>query len=167
MQSTQKMTARLATPRIDREVIARGYRSTALADRLSTQRARHDAAEGLCRLAERKPTWLYEARSKGANLPDQRLDAAIVDGIRDRYITPEVLADYFGDLFAIYRAMMPGAADAHYTDVAREKSEAAHATMRAHMEPTPENTDRAVRELLEDVIVSTAHAKTLQRGSER
>lgn len=170
MKATEEATARLATHRIrpplDREVIGRGYRATALAARLSTESARLFALQRLCAGAERKPAWLYNVQraEPRASLPCERLDAAILEGIRVGYITPEVLADYFGDLFALYRAMMP---DAHatYLDTAREKSEALEAISIARAVPTPENIDRAARELMEDAIVSTAHAKTLQRGA--
>ncbi len=163
IQTTKDSASSLATGRIDRERIGSGYRANALMARLSTVPARHDAAERLCKLAERKPTWLYEARSKGKSLPCARLDEAIVDGISGGYITPEILADYFGDLFALYRGMMPGAADATYIDTAREKAEALEATALARAINTPEARAQAVRELAEDVIVSLAHAKQLQR----
>lgn len=165
MQNTQHSAARLATrPAIDREALARGYRPTTLMARLSTAPARLDALERLCAKAERKPQWLYDLRKQdGRTLPCERLHNAIVDGIQARFITPEVLADYYGEMFALYRAMMP---DAHatYLDTVREKSEAIEAVSVARAVPTPENNASAARELLEDVIVSTAHAKTLQRG---
>jgi hypothetical protein len=131
--------------------------------RLSTRVARKEALEGLCRRAERKPAWLYDARrDENRPLPDERLDAAIMEGVQEGWITPEVLADYLADLFALYRAMMP---DAHatYLDTVREKSEAMEAVSIARAVPTPENNDRAARELLQDSIVSTAHAKALQK----
>lgn len=167
MRSTQKLESGLATspklPPLDREALARGYRTSALYARLTNEPARHDAAERLCAPASRKPRWLHEARSKGKTLPDDRLNAAIMEGIAERYITPETLADYFGELFTLYSAQMTANADAAYLDAAREKAEACEAMAVARMVPTPENRERAVRELAEDVIVSLAHAKQLQR----
>jgi hypothetical protein len=166
MQSTQNSTARLATRRIDEAPLSgKGYRATALMERLSTRKVRHEAAEKLCDRAERKPTWLYDYRKdQSRTLPCERLDAAITHGISEGWITPEGLADYFGDLYALYRAMMPGAAEATYIDTTREKAEALDATARARALNTPEACAHAVKELSEDVIVSLAHAKQLQRG---
>jgi hypothetical protein len=131
--------------------------------RLTTRKERLAAHERLCARAERKPQYLYDGRKdEGRSLPCDRLDAAFTQGITEGWITPEVLADYFGDLFALYRSMMPDA-QASYHDTVREKAEAIEAVSVARAEPTPENCDRAARELLEDVVVSTAHAKTLQR----
>lgn len=161
MLSTQQDSARLATGRIDRDAIARGYRPNALLARIGTRAARLNALERLCLGAERKPGWLYDARKKDENraLPCERMDAAIVQGITEGYITPEVLADYFGDLFALYRAMMPGAADATYLDTAREKAEAIEAMSIARANPTPENCAAATRELAKDAIVTIAYTK--------
>jgi hypothetical protein len=151
----------------DREVIGRGYRSPSLLARIGTRDARHQALERLCAKAEQKPRYIYDARSKAesTNLPDERLDAAIVEGISKGYITPEVLADYFGDLFALYRAMMPSAADATYLDTARETAEAIEAISVARVNPTPENCTHAAREELEASVVLTASAKQLLRGT--
>jgi hypothetical protein len=164
------MTGRLATRQvegpIDRSRLGRSYRQTTLMARLTTRNARKDALERLCHAAERKPTWLYDARKDEARaLPCERLDAAIVQGITEGWVTPESLADYLGDLFAIYRAMMPGAAEATYIDAAREKAEAMEATAMARALDTPEAKANAVKELSEDVIVSLAHAKSLQSKS--
>jgi hypothetical protein len=164
MHANQSSAPRLATRPIDREAIAKGYRSPALYARLSTIPARHDALERLCVRAERKPQWLYNIRKDdGRTLPCERLHNGIVDGIQAGYITPEVLADYFGDLFALYRAMMPGAAEATYLDTTRESAEALEAMAVARCNPTPEAQAHAARELLEAAVVSTAHAKQLQQ----
>jgi hypothetical protein len=146
--------------------IGRGYRAPAFAARLSTMPTRLDALERLCQHAERKPQRLYDLRKgEGRTLPCERLHNAILDGIQAGYITPEVLADFYGECFAMYRSMMPGATDATYLDTAREKAEAADALMTARMVPTSENREVAVKELSEDVIVSLAHAKALARGT--
>lgn len=167
MISTDKNTARLATHRIDREALTRGYRSGALMARLSTEGPRLAALQRLCQGAHRKPAWLYNVQraEPRSSLPCERLDAAITQGIADGYITPETLADYFGDLFTIYCTQMSATGDACYLDAAREKAEAMEAAAMARAVPTAENRERAVKELAEDVIVSLAHAKQLQRAS--
>jgi hypothetical protein len=121
----------------------------------------------LCAGADRKPAWLYDAQraEPRSALPDERLDAAITQGIRDGYITPERLADYYGELFAMYRAMMPGGVEATFIDTARESAEALEAIAVARVCPSPEANAHAARELLESAIVSTAHAKRLQGGN--
>jgi hypothetical protein len=163
MRDTTKPEARLAT----RHNLGSGYRAPALYERLTQGRTRHAAHETLCRAASAKPQWLRDHRSKAAThtLPDERLHTAIMDGIRAGYITPDVLADFYGECFALYRAMMPGAAEATYLDTTREKAEAMEALAIARTQPSAENVQYAIREVLEDVIVSTAHAKRLQGGS--
>jgi hypothetical protein len=165
MISTDKTPARLATHRItDRESLTSGYRATTLMARLRAPRL--NALQRLCAGADRKPAWLYDAqRAEPRALPDERLDAAITQGIRDGYITPERLADYYGELFATYRAMMPGGVEATFVDTARESAEALEAIAVARVCPSPEANAHAARELLESAIVSTAHAKRLQTGS--
>lgn len=169
MRTTEQSTARLATHRIpaDRAAIGRGYRNPSVFARLSTEATRLDALQRLCANAERKPAWLYNVQraEPRASLPDERLDMAITEGVRGGYITPEVLADYFGDLFALYRAMMPDAADATYVDTAREKVEAIEAMSLARTNPTPENCANAVKELAEDAIVTLAYTKRV--GTDR
>lgn len=165
MLSTQGLASRLATGPVTTPITGKGYRANTLMARLSTRNARKDALERLCKGAERKPGWLYDARKdEGRALPCERMDAAISEGIASGYITPEVLADYFGELFAIYRAMMPGAAEATYLDTTRENAQALEAIAVARCNPTPENREAAARELLEAAVVSTAHAKQLQSG---
>lgn len=163
MIATKNPAARLATSAP--LPTGRGYRAPALYDRLTHARERHAAHETLCREAKAKPAWLYEARSKGRPLPDDRLHAAIVEGIRAGYVTPEVLVDFYGEQFALYRAMMPGAAEATFTDTARESAEALDAIAVARVCPSPENNAHASRESLEAAVVLTAHAKRLQNGS--
>lgn len=163
MKATNETPVRLATLRIDS--LGSGYRPTALMARL--RQPRLNALQRLCRSAERKPAWLYDAQraEPRSSLPCERLDAAIVEGIQHGYITPEVLADYFGELFALYRAMMPGGAEATYMDAVREGAEALEKVSVARAIPTPENCEGAARESLEASVAFTAHAKQLQRGS--
>lgn len=163
MQSTKNSATRLATS--EPPLTGRGFRAPTLYERLTRTRERHSAAEGLCRDAKSKPSWLYDARSKGRPLPDERLHDAIVDGIAGGWITPERLADYYGELFALYRAMMPGGAEATFLDTARESGQALEAIAVHRVCPTPESAAHAVRESLEAAVVLTAHAKRLQGGS--
>jgi hypothetical protein len=168
MIATDKTPARLATHRttdqIDRARVGGGYRPTTLMARLRAPRL--NALQRLCAGAERKPAWLYDAQraEPRSALPDERLDAAIVQGIRDGYITPEKLADYYGELFASYRAMMPGGVESTFIDTTRESAEALEAIAIARVVPSAENNAHAARELLESAIVSTAHARRLQCG---
>ena len=166
MSTTKQFGERLAPLPLSKERIGKGYRSPSLLDRLRGPRL--TAHQRLCAKAERKPGWLYEsqrAEPRYQALPDDKLDAAIVQGIAEGWVTPETLADFYGELFAFYTTMMSHAGEARYLNTAREKVESLDAMSLARANPTPENIERAVRELAEDVIVSTAHAKGLQRGT--
>jgi hypothetical protein len=111
------------------------------------------------------PTPSWPASRRGTPARTRWNGSATSQGITEGWVTPETLADYLGDLFAIWRAMMPGAAEATYIDAAREKAEAMEATAMARALDTPEAKANAVKELSEDVIVSLAHAKRLQSKS--
>ena len=169
MHTTKSHGDRLATIPTTRETILRagsGYRTTGLLARLRAVRLA--ALEALCAKASPKPAWLYERRRaepRTQTLPDDGLDVVIQDGIANGWITRETLADYYGESFAYYSAMMPDAPSATFREAAREKVEAVDAIAKARTEPSTSNTEHAVRELLEDVITSAAYAKTLQRGS--
>jgi hypothetical protein len=142
-----------------------GYRAPVLYERLTSARARHAAHETLCRDANAKPQWLRDARSKDRTLPDDRQHEAIVKLIASGTLTDDTLIDYFGDLLAIYLPMIQRQRDADYLSVAREKSEAAHAGMVAHMHPTPENKRRAADEYCDDIVATTAYVKRTLGGS--
>lgn len=165
MIATDKTPARLAARHNLPD--GSGYRAPVLYERLTSARARHAAHETLCRDANAKPQWLRDARSKDRTLPDDRQHEAIRDLIAKGVLTEETLIDYFAALVMLYLPLLRAAApdDVSFLSVSREKSEAAEATTRARMEPTPANCQRAAQELVEDVLASTAHAKRLTGGT--
>lgn len=165
MRNTTNTEARLAT--CHDLPTGRGYRSPVLYERLTHARPRKDAHEVLCREASAKPQWLRDHRSKPEthSLPDIRQHDAIMDLIAQGAMTDDTLIDYFGALVAVYLPLIQHQREADYLAVAREKSEAAEWTMKARMDSTPENRQRAAKELCDDIVASTAHAKRLQGGS--
>jgi len=164
MDTNRISDPRLATRPISRERFARGYRTTALLDRITTRKERHAALERLCANADRKPACLYAERSKPefTNPPCHRLDELLLQGIDEGWLTEEALLDYFGDLCAIYLPRIAArrqADDVPFLTVAREKSEAIEAVAYDRAVRTPESAERAKHELYEDAIASIGYAK--------
>jgi hypothetical protein len=169
MSATKSLAPRLATrPTLDRAGLARGYRPTALMARLSMRTAHLEALERYCQPAERKPACLYDARrEEGRPLPFERMHNLLVQSAEEGWGTEEALVTLLSDWYAIYAPLLAKRApdDVSFLGAAREKSEAVAAIHRAEMVPTPENRADAARELMQDVVVSSAYAKRLSQGA--
>lgn len=168
MRTTEQSAERLATSRANPEAIGRGYRAPTLHARLTKEAERKAAWQGLCVDLHRKPGFLYELQrgEPRSSLPCARFHDALVDFCQTPGATEERLVAFLADLYKIYAPLIRAESDdVSFLTVAKEKGEAADAVAVARMDPTPANCEWAAKELREDAIASTAHAKRLQSGS--